>query len=230
MGLKRRLDVAARRPRTCAFAAGLGLLAVATVHAQPGQTPAKAPESAPAVQGEPAPKPLAPPAGVAAPARVQGPVYTWEDGDRTMRARLQPDLVVREDGAVGERETYVARAGDRTIVRSGSRAAEGGQPVFRSESGRLMTLPGGVVLILDPDWTEPDLSAFFAANGVGMDRVSRWPAFRAPGSWRRRRASLPSISRTRWPGRTGSRSRARTGGGKPFPGEPAAAALPAPGR
>ena len=108
-----------------------------------------------------------------------GPWYTWEDGDRTMRVRLHTDLVVRTDGAVvpGDEILVATRAG--TIVKQagdasgGTRgAAGGGSPVFRSESGGLMLLPGGVLLILDPGWDEARTEAFFAHNRIRSDRVS----------------------------------------------------------
>ena len=45
-------------------------------------------------------------------------------------------------------------------------------PVFRSESGALMTLPGGVLLILDPEWSRSQTDAFFSGNAIKLDRVS----------------------------------------------------------
>ena len=51
-------------------------------------------------------------------------------------------------------------------------AGAGGGPVFRSASGALMTLPGGVLLALDPQWDTGTAHAFFARNGIKLDRVS----------------------------------------------------------
>ena len=45
-------------------------------------------------------------------------------------------------------------------------------PVFRSESGELMTLPGGVLLVLSAQWSRSETNAFFSSNGIKMDRVS----------------------------------------------------------
>ena len=57
-------------------------------------------------------------------------VYTWWDGDREMRVRIEPDEDPQRYGG-GE-----------------------GEPVFRSDSGGgVMTLPGGVLLALDPTWS-----------------------------------------------------------------------------
>ena len=108
---------------------------------------------------------------------VQGQPYTWEDGDRTLTVLLQPDLTVQQDDEIGLQDeaddTVVARSSDGNIVRK-DKADEGsgGQPVFRSEAGELMTLPGGVLLALDPAWSEADTDAFFADNGIKANRVS----------------------------------------------------------
>ena len=48
----------------------------------------------------------------------------------------------------------------------------GPQPVFLSDSGELMTLPGGVVVVLDPAWDADETAAFFADNGIAPSRVS----------------------------------------------------------
>lgn len=168
-----------------AFGAGLALAAEAQVQIVPAREKAPpVPNRAPGQERQPA----------RAASAVQGPVYTWEDGDRTLGVRLQPDLRVREDGELGEREFLVARAQDKVIVRSESRAvaaaaagadaadaAADGQPVFRSESGTLMTLPGGVVLIFDRSLSDAARAAFFAANGIDSDRAS--PLGAIPGAF-----------------------------------------------
>ena len=113
---------------------------------------------------------------------VEGQPYTWQDGDRTLTALLQSDLTVGEDGEItpaeispfGESETtVVTRSNTRDVNRKVAGSVDsGGQPVFRSESGELMTLPGGVLLALNPDWTQVETDAFFAGNGINLDRVS----------------------------------------------------------
>ncbi len=102
-----------------------------------------------------------------------GEVYTWDDGGRTRRAYLQADLVVSTDGAVVSSGVAVKETVTGSIVRvaEGSRVARG-LPVFRSQSGALMTLPGGVLLVFDAQWTESGTRTFFALNGIAMDRVS----------------------------------------------------------
>ena len=106
---------------------------------------------------------------------TQGQAYTWEDGDRTLTARLQTDLVVQK-GADGSSDDIVAaNAGGGSIVKNEDgydKSDPDSQPVFRSESGALMTLPGGVLLALNPDWTKEETDAFFSGNNISMDRVS----------------------------------------------------------
>ena len=109
---------------------------------------------------------------------AQGEVYTWNDGDRTLQAQLQSDLVVLDDGAISTKDTIVAETSSGRIVARGTggdghtESTRGGHPVFASESGTLMTLPGGVVVALDPDWAVGVTDAFFARNSISLDRVS----------------------------------------------------------
>ena len=99
-------------------------------------------------------------------------VYTWEDGDRTMRVVLQPHQVseetvagVAEDGASGKGEP-ASNGRERS-------KSNNGQPVFRSESGGgLMTLPGGIILALDPEWDRAAVEEFFSQNDISLDRTS----------------------------------------------------------
>ena len=96
-----------------------------------------------------------------------GPVYTWQDGERTRRVILQSELTVRATDEVTSQDRVVARGGASAVVEGG-----GGQPVFRSESGELMALPGGVLLALDPDWSEGQVGAFLNRNAIPRSRVS----------------------------------------------------------
>ena len=104
---------------------------------------------------------------------VQGDPYTWQDGDRTMTVQLQADLVV-EKGAGGlPRDVVPANEDGTNVVRSADgQSTSDTLPVFRSESGALMTLPGGVLLVLSAEWSEAETNAFFSNNGIKMDRVS----------------------------------------------------------
>ena len=128
-------------------------------------------------------------------ASAQGDVYMWQDGDRTEGARLQLDLVVLDDGAIVSRDEVVADTGNgENVPRSAggdaksdgtggggqsdgtgggqSGSTSGSNPVFLSESGELMTLPGGVVVVLDPEWDADQAAAFFTGNGIALSRVS----------------------------------------------------------
>ena len=95
--------------------------------------------------------------------------YTWQDGDRTLTVLLQDDLTVTQDGDIASKEDIAART-----IRSDTvdKAAPAGLPVFRSQSGSLMTLPGGVLLALDETWGRTETDAFFSDNGIDAARVS----------------------------------------------------------
>ena len=119
---------------------------------------------------------------------VEGRPYTWEDGDRTLTVLLQSGLTVGDDGeitVVEESQEDVVTVDSRgdAVTRSskgdtGEKTASlpvvvnEAQPVFRSESGELMTLPGGVLLALDPEWSEAESDTFFSSNGIELSRVS----------------------------------------------------------
>ena len=100
--------------------------------------------------------------------------YTWEDGDRTLTVTLQTDLVIEERTAEALTLTDVlATAPSGSVFRSvnsGERST--GLPVFTSSSGDLMTLPGGVLLLLDQDWPEARVKRFFADNAIRRSDVS----------------------------------------------------------
>lgn len=101
------------------------------------------------------------------PGTSSGRVYTWQDGEHTRRVVLQADLTVRPTNEVGSQDEVVAFGGASAVVQGG-----GGQPVFRSESGELMTLPGGVLLALDQAWSDEQVRAFLQRNAIAGSRVS----------------------------------------------------------
>ena len=111
-----------------------------------------------------------PPAGARGPGSVGGrdtrqappegaTEYTWQDGEHTRRVWLGPaeDTDASDEG--------------RASVRSDSQADSDGSPVFYDDSGRRMTLPGGVLLVLDPEWDQGQVKGFFTANGIATSRV-----------------------------------------------------------
>ena len=107
------------------------------------------------------------------PAQPQGESYSWEDGDRTLNVVLQEDLVVQKTSEVTAVDVVVSKGVvDSIIQKQASHGSDAG-PVFKSESGgELMTLPGGVLLALDPTWDETQVEDFFSDNGISADQVS----------------------------------------------------------
>ena len=121
-------------------------------------------------------------------------VYTYNDGDRTLKVVLQEDLVLTRARVQGGDSDVLATVGDAVIVRlqperpeaDGPNAAEtasraapvrpaDAQPVFRSVSGTLMALPGGAIVIFDEAWDSARAMRFFAAEGIPRDRISPLP-------------------------------------------------------
>ena len=114
---------------------------------------------------------------------VQGPIYEWRDGDRTRRVWLQVELAAKsgDDG------------GETIVPRQPEHGESTAQPVFRSASGALMTLPGGVLLVLDPAWDEETIERFFAAHGIVRGRTTE-EAFAANGFFVDTAPGLPSLT------------------------------------
>ena len=107
------------------------------------------------------------------PAQSQGKTYSWEDGDRTLNVVLQEDLVVEKSSEIVTEDVVVVKGVADSIVQKQARHDTDAGPVFKSESGgELMTLPGGVLLALDPDWDESQVDDFFTQNNISNDRVS----------------------------------------------------------
>ncbi len=106
-------------------------------------------------------------------AQSEGAVYTWEDGDTTLRVVAQEDSPLENplDSAVDDE--IVAKDPSSNIVPRQAGDSAGAYPVFRSESGGgLMTLPGGVLLALDPAWDRDAVERFLALNGIQPDHRS----------------------------------------------------------
>ncbi len=104
---------------------------------------------------------------------AHGTVFTWEDGDSTQRVVLQDDLVIQENDAVNPGDEVIVRGVSESIVQKSTGEVVDSLPVFRSESGGgLMSLPGGVLVALDPEWDEQQVEEFFSQNGISSDRIS----------------------------------------------------------
>ena len=103
---------------------------------------------------------------------TQGQEYTWRDGDRAHRVRLAADLVVQRSSANTAGDVVARDDGETSVVQKQPRH-EGmdTEPVFRSQGGDLMTLPGGVLLALDAAWDDARVARFFSDNGIGGSRV-----------------------------------------------------------
>ena len=92
---------------------------------------------------------------------TEGPSYTWQDGEHTRTITLATELTVdtRTDGR-------------RDIVERKSASGQSDESaVFRSDTGELMTLPGGVLLAFDATWDQVRINQFFADNGIALSRV-----------------------------------------------------------
>ena len=98
-------------------------------------------------------------------------LYTWQDGEYTRRVFLQPDLVL-QDPAENTSEDVVVRAGrTENVVQRTARHDEDTLPVFRSASGSIMTLPGGVLLVFDEQWGQRRINTFVATNGIDKGSI-----------------------------------------------------------
>ena len=103
----------------------------------------------------------------------QGSVFTYKDGDRTFRVVLQDDMVVQEAAAVASDDEVIVKGAVESIVRKQEKHGQDAQPVFRSEwGGGLMTLPGGVLLVLDSTWDNAKVQSFYSENGISPERIS----------------------------------------------------------
>ena len=90
-----------------------------------------------------------------------------------MTAKLQTDLVIETGSGGLPRDVVSVNEGGTNVVRSvDGQSKSDTLPVFRSESGALMTLPGGVLLVLRSEWSQAETNAFFSNNGIKLDRVS----------------------------------------------------------
>ena len=104
---------------------------------------------------------------------TRGPAYTWQDGDRTARVFLATDLVVQDNDDTLVADEIVARGDSESIVRKQPRhdGATAIDPVFRSQAGDLMTLPGGAILVFHEDWDRARVNQFFADHDIALSRV-----------------------------------------------------------
>lgn len=105
---------------------------------------------------------------------TEGQSFTWFDGDRTRRVWIDAEHVVPSAGSSFAPDDVVAGFDGGVIVRTdaGKSGSVSGDPVFRSESGALMALPGGVVLVFEAGKDAASIDAFFAANQIDSSAVT----------------------------------------------------------
>ena len=111
------------------------------------------------------------PVGDSSSRSASGDVYTWQDGSRTIRVVLQDNLAAQSKSDTTSQDVIVAKMGDYSIVEGNYKP--GAQPVFRAESGGgLMILPGGVMLLLDPEWDQGAVEKFLERNDIDPGKAS----------------------------------------------------------
>ena len=157
----------------------VGLIANAVLASEPDPQPANFPKPSPddkltvVVHSDyPAPGGLGEPS---APGQPSGPgtVYTWQDGDRTQRVVLQDGLVVEDNESISPGDEVLVRGPSDSIVQKDPGGLADPLPVFRSQSGGgLMTLSGGVLVALDPEWDQAKVEDFFTQNGISLDSTT----------------------------------------------------------
>ncbi len=94
---------------------------------------------------------------------AQGAEYVYFDGPNRRTVTIQTDLaMVTTSSAQGQTRSLVRR----------SEVALGAvtEPVFRSDTGQVMTLPGGVLIKFEDSWSQGQISQFFSRNGITPDR------------------------------------------------------------
>ncbi len=145
--------------------------------------------SLPATSSAMAPKPSEP-----APSTL-GQSYTWYDGGRERTVWLNPQLIAEFNAsAEGTSAVRQARPGAQPVPRGrgatriwrvdgdaqaalaavrSAPAAGSVSPVFHdsaNESGRLRALPGGVIVYLNPAWSEDEARRWAAGRGLEIVR------------------------------------------------------------
>ena len=106
----------------------------------------------------------------------QVPKY-WRDGDRLVPVQvegLNPAVAGAPGKGTGAKRSGASEQQQRSgQVLKSDQSGEGGSAEIKvSVGGEPVSLPGGVVVALDPAWSRAETDAFFAANGIGPERVS----------------------------------------------------------
>lgn len=128
-------------------------------------------------------------ATLALPARAaDGQAAYYYDGGRRIELAVQADLVAdfrrpRVSALDADERTAPQRVAGDSLVRierlsdtnasARAAAASGRSPVFRqggTPAGRLMALPGGVLVKFKPDWSQSQIDQWLAARGLPAGR------------------------------------------------------------
>ncbi len=117
-----------------------------------------------------APKPTPTPSPTPEPA----PDY-WQDGDRRMRLHpiATPTAAPADAKSKGETEVPLTRSAD--APQAGSEPSQNPAdptPQFQSDSGNSLSLPGGVLIVLDADWGADEVGEFFAFNEIKLAQIA----------------------------------------------------------
>ena len=109
-----------------------------------------------------------PPAGVP---------YTYWDGNEQRTVWLQPDSPSGEQGESSRGGGAAGGKAAEVVGRVEDRGRADGELVFLSESGSEMRLPGGVIVLLDPEWSAAQTAEFFTGNKIEASLVSDFEPF-----------------------------------------------------
>ena len=90
-----------------------------------------------------------------------GTSYTWQDGEYTRTVTHMP----------GQTATARGDGGSESGPRQAGGAQSDSNPVFQTDTGQTMTLPGGVLLVLEPEWGQARIDKFFKDNNVDRNLV-----------------------------------------------------------
>ena len=120
-----------------------------------------------------APKPTPTPSPDPAPT----PNY-WQDGDRRMRLHPFATPTPAPADAKSDGETEVPLTRSAAASQPGTAPSQNPfdpTPQFQSDSGNSLSLPGGVLVVLNADWGGDEVDEFFASNEIKPAQLTAMP-------------------------------------------------------
>ena len=98
----------------------------------------------------------------------------WRDGDRLVPVEVLDPPGTGASGNGRARDSGASDQEQRSVQERRSDPSGDGESaeIQVSVGGVPVSLPGGVVVTLEPAWSRAETDAFFAANGIGSERVS----------------------------------------------------------